>query len=797
MSGQPSKNKLMKKLSLAICYILLNVTIFAQNTFKGKVTDAATGSAVPGATVSFQNNGSVVTDENGSFTISIPPHSYLIRITSIGYKKLETRTAFTPDVTEFKLERYDLFLQPVEIRAIRAGDQAPFTKTDLNKKEIEKNNLAQDLPFLLNQTPSVVVNSDAGNGVGYTGIRIRGTDATRINVTLNGIPYNDAESQGTYFVDMPDIASSLSSIQIQRGVGTSSNGAGAFGASINIASNEFREDAYAEINNSYGSFNTWKHTVKAGSGLLNDHFTIDARLSNISSDGFIDRATSDLHSFYLSTAYINKKSTFRLNIISGKEKTYQAWNGILQDDLKNSRTYNSAGTEKPGTPYDNETDNYQQDHYQLFFNHQFSDHLTFNTAVFLTRGKGYYEQYKAAQSFSNYGLPNTIIGADTIRKTDLVRQLWLDNYFYGNILSLQYRHKNLQATIGSSITRYDGTHHGNVVWSQMFVPLNYQWYHLDARKTDASIYAKLQQKISDNWNGFLDLQYRHVSYDLNGFRDNPSLVVNNKYDFINPKAGISYTYKNLTTYLSYAVANKEPNRDDFEAGVSNQPKAETLHDFELGIAKKSSWFSWGVTGYYMLYKDQLVLTGKINDVGAYTRTNIPNSYRSGIELQGTLKMLSWLNAGGNIAFSKNKVKDFSEYIDDYDNGGQKLVIHKNPDIAFSPDIISSASLNITPLKNGEVSFISKYVGRQYLDNTGNNSRSLAAYYVQDARMSYTIHHSIIKEAQLILQVNNLFNKKYEPNGYTYSYIDGGRTQTENYLFPMAGINWMFGVMVKL
>lgn len=787
----------MKKLSLAICYILMNVHIFAQNTFKGKVTDAMSGSPVQGATVEIEKNGSVVTDANGMFTITLPPHSYLFKITSIGYKKLETRTAFTPGIAEFKLERYDFFLQPVEIHAIRAGDKAPFTKTDISKREIEKNNLGQDLPFLLNQTPSVVINSDAGNGVGYTGIRIRGTDATRINVTLNGIPYNDAESQGTYFVDLPDIASSLSSIQIQRGVGTSSNGAGAFGASINIASNEFREDPYAEINNSYGSFNTWKHTVKAGSGLLNDHFTIDARLSKISSEGFIDRAASNLHSFYLSTALMNKRSTFRLNIISGKEKTYQAWNGILQEDLENSRTYNSAGTQKPGKPYENETDNYQQDHYQLFFNHQFSDQLTFNTAIFLTRGKGYYEQYKARQSFSSYGLPDTIIGADTIHKTDLVRQLWLDNYFYGNILSLQYHNKNLQFTIGSSVNRYDGTHYGNVVWSQMFVPLNYQWYHLDARKTDASVYAKLQQKIAVNWEGFLDLQYRHVSYNLNGFRDNPSLVVKNNYNFFNPKAGFSYTHDDLTAYLSYAIANKEPNRDDFEAGLTNQPKAETLHDLEAGIAKKSSWFSWAITGYYMQYKNQLVLTGKINDVGAYTRTNISNSYRTGIELQGTLKVLPWLNASGNFTFSSNKVKNFSEYIDDYDNGGQKMVVHTRPDIAFSPDIISSGTINIIPVKNSEISFISKYVGKQYLDNTGNNARSLSAYYVQDVRIMYTIKHPILKEAQLILQVNNLFNKKYEPNGYTYSYIDAGRIQTENYLFPMAGINWMVGVMINL
>ncbi|MEO5995223.1 MAG: TonB-dependent receptor plug domain-containing protein [Chitinophagaceae bacterium] len=787
----------MKKLSLAICYILLNVPIFAQKTFKGKVTDASNGLAVPGATVEFENNGTVVTDANGIFNIYIPPRSYVVKISSVGYKMLEIRTAFTQHIAEFKLERYNLFLQPVEIRAIRAGDKAPFAKTDLNKKDIEKNNLGQDLPFLLNQTPSVVINSDAGNGVGYTGIRIRGSDPTRINVTLNGIPYNDAESQGSFFVDLPDIASSLSSIQVQRGVGTSSNGAGAFGATINVASNEFREDAYTEINNSYGSFNTWKHTVKAGTGLLNDHFTIDARLSKISSDGYIERATSDLRSFYISTAYINKKSTLRLNILSGKEKTYQAWNGILQTDLNDNRTYNSAGTEKPGEPYKNETDNYQQDHYQLFFNHQFSDQLSFNTAVFLTRGKGYYEQYKAGQSFANYGLPDTFIGIDTIRKTDLVRQLWLDNYFYGNILSLQYHKNNSQFTVGSSINRYEGNHYGNVIWSQQFVPLNFQWYHLDSRKTDASVYAKLQQKLANKWEAFLDLQYRRVNYELNGFRDNPSLFISNKYNFINPKAGINYTNNHLTAFLSYAKGNKEPNRDDFEAGILNQPKAESLHDFELGVEKKFSWFSWALTGYYMLYKNQLVLTGKINDVGAYTRTNIPNSYRAGIEMQAAVKVLPWLNASGNLTLSNNKVKDFSEYIDDYDNGGQKTYVHNKADIAFSPNIISSAMLHVVPVKNGEISFISKYVGRQYLDNTGNKLRSLSDFYLQDVRLMYTFKHPVLKETRLIVQVNNLFNRKYEPNGYTYSYIDGGNVQTENYLFPMAGTNWMLGVEVRL
>ncbi|MBC8034407.1 MAG: TonB-dependent receptor plug domain-containing protein, partial [Chitinophagaceae bacterium] len=357
-------------------------------------------------------------------------------------------------------------LDAVEVRATRASKTAPFTKTNISGKELQKNNLGQDIPFLLNQTPSVVINSDAGNGVGYTGMRIRGSDNTRINVTLNGIPYNDAESHGSYFVDLPDLASSVNSIQIQRGVGTSSNGPGAFGASLSISTNEIRKDAYAEFNNAYGSFNTWKNTIRAGSGLLNDHFTVDARLSRISSDGFIDRASSNLKAVYLSTAYLANHSSLRFNLIKGSEKTYQAWNGILKEDLRFSRTANSAGTAKPGEPYDNETDNYDQDHYQFFFNQEFNERLSFNTAVFLTRGKGYYEQYKAEERYDTYGLPPFIAGGDPLTTTDLVRQLWLDNYYYGNVFSFNYKQNKTQLTLGGAYTRYDGSHYGKITWAQ-------------------------------------------------------------------------------------------------------------------------------------------------------------------------------------------------------------------------------------------------------------------------------------------------------------------------------------------
>lgn len=702
-----------------------------------------------------------------------------------------------PPLNEDSLKRSALFLEPVEVKAIRANENAPFAKTTITRKQIEKINLGQDLPFLINQTPSVVVNSDAGNGIGYTGLRIRGSDATRINMTINGIPYNDAESQGLFFVNLPDLASSVSDIQIQRGIGTSSNGAGAFGATMNFSTNSVNLDPYGELNNSFGSFNTWKHTVKAGSGLINNHFTVDARLSKISSDGFIERAKTDLNSFYLSGAYLTENTSIRLNVLSGKEKTYQAWNGISAEDLKTNRRKNYSGTEKPGTPYDNETDNYQQDHYQLFLNHRFLDRFEFNTAFFLTKGKGYYENYKAGESFGDYGLNDFVAGDDTITNSDLVRQLWLDNDFYGQILSLQYRHNKGLLTVGGGWNRYNGRHFGEVTWAQVGFPLNHRWYDLKAKKTDVNAYAKYEYRLATGLELFADVQYRNIVYDLGGFRYNPTLLIHNRYDFVNPKAGISYSFAGTRMYASYSYAAKEPNRDDYEAGANQQPRPEKMHDVEAGIEKKTSELSWGANFYYMKYRDQLVPTGKINDVGAYTRINIPDSYRTGVEMHANATILPWFDVMANLALSRNKVKNFTEYYDDYDNGGQKTVFHPNSDIAFSPSVVGGAGIEIKPVKNATIALNGKYVGRQYLDNSSSIERSIDGYYVQDLRLSYAIADKIFKSTTFIFQVNNVFDKKYEANGYTFSYQYGGSLVTENYYFPMAGTNVMFAVNISL
>lgn len=693
-----------------------------------------------------------------------------------------------------------LMLENIEITSIRASDKAPFSKNNINKEQISKVNLGQDLPFILNNTPSVVVNSDAGNGVGYTGIRIRGSDAARINVTLNGIPYNDAESQGAFFVDMPDVSSSVNSIQIQRGVGTSSNGAGAFGATINLSTNEINKEKYLELNNGFGSFNTWKNTIKAGSGLLGNHFLLDGRFSRITSDGYMDRATSDLQSYFVSAAYIDATSSLRFNLIGGKEKTYQAWGGVPESFLESNRTYNPAGTQKPGTPYDNETDNFVQTHYQLFYNKKINSEIQFNTAVYLTRGKGYYEEYRAGQKYSNYGLPNLVIGNETIKKTDLVRQKWLDNYLYGTIFSVQFHWAKTHVTFGGGWNQYNGGHNGTVKWADRGgFPLNYEYYNNPAQKNDFNLYGKIMQSLGSRFTAFVDVQGRFLQYSINGFKDNPAIKLNQKYSFVNPKAGLSFNKNNYQLYFSLAVAYHEPNRNDFEAGVNQIPLPEKLLDWELGIEKKEKNYQYGVTFYYMDYENQLISTGKINDVGAYTRVNTPSSYRAGIELQGAVIISSWFNIAGNISFSKNKIKEFTEFVDDYDDATapQKQNHFTNTDISFSPNTVGAASINFIPFKNSEISFQSKYVTQQFLDNTSNKNRIIPSYFVQNIRLIYSLENKIFKGMDFIVQANNVFNKMYVANGYTYNYILNGSLQVENYYFPMAGINCMIGVNLKL
>lgn len=693
------------------------------------------------------------------------------------------------DTTKSKL------MEAIEIRAVRAEKNYPFTQNLITKRNIEKNNVGQDIPFLLNQIPGAVVNSDAGNGIGYTGIRIRGTDASRINFTLNGIAYNDAESQGVFLVNLPDFLSSTNSIQVQRGVGTSANGPGAFGATINLMTNEVQEKAYATLSNSIGSFNSFKNTIKTGTGLINGRYTIDARLSNISSDGYIDRSSSKLQSFYISAASIKEKSSLRLNVFSGKEKTGQAWYGVTEEQLSTNRKFNSAGTEKPGSPYENETDNYTQTHYQLFYNKKINTKWDFNAAVFATTGNGYYEQYKAQQSYSTFGLPNFQLGNNILFETDLIRQLWLDNLYRGTNFSFQKKYKNNEIILGGGSSIYDGNHFGKIIWAQAGIDKDFKWYDLDARKQEQHLFGKWLHKYKD-FHFFGDIQARNVSYNIEGFRNNPGLKIDQNWLFINPKIGFRYTKNNNSLFASFAIANKEPNRDDFEASTTEIPKHETLNDLELGFERNTKRLKLAVTAYYMHYRNQLVLTGKINDVGAYTRTNIPVSYRAGIEIESNFIINDKLQFNNNIALSRNKVKQFTEYYDDYDAGGQKTNFYNNADIAYSPAIVENATLSYKPFTNTEIRLNSKYVSRQYLDNTSRKDRSLDPFFIQDLIINQIFKPKGLSSIELILQVNNLWNKLYAPNGYTFSYLFNNQLSINNYYYPMAERNLMVGLNIN-
>ncbi len=686
-------------------------------------------------------------------------------------------------------------LPPLEVKSIRVSEQAPFAKTNISKAQIALNNVGQDLPFLLENTPSVVVHADAGIGVGYTGIRIRGTDATRINFTLNGIPYNDPESMGTFFVNIPDFSSSVNSIQIQRGVGTSTNGAGAFGASVNLMTNEYNPKAYLSLQNSAGSFNSFKNNLVFGSGLINNRFTIDGRISSITSDGFIDRATSNLKSFFLSTTYWGDQSSLRLNIFSGKEKTYQAWYGVPQELLATNRTFNPAGTEKADAPYDNQTDNYTQTHYQLFYNKNIMGNWKWNTAFYLTTGKGYYEEYKAGVDFSDY---NIDITNKTNVPADLVRRRWLDNQFYGQIAAISYVDSLNDLTIGGGWSVYDGLHFGTLPYlANTLAPTNYRYYDNDALKKEMNTYVKWERRLTKQFKSFIDLQYRFVNHQMNGFTKNTDLEIERKFNFFNPKMGLTYQAKNVFYYTSVAVANKEPNRDDFEASVNEQPKREQLIDWETGFEFKKSKYALNANIYYMDYKDQLVLTGKINDVGAYTRTNVPKSYRAGVELQLKYALNKKYSTSYSVTFSQNKIKEFTEYIDDYDQYTQVAIQHKNTNIALSPSLTTNRTFNWKP--NDKLSFFwtTKYISKQFLDNTQNESRILDSYLLNDINAHWTILNKAKYTILLQLYANNILDVQYAPNGYTYSYIYDRTTTTSNNYYPMAGRNFWVSLKIDL
>jgi iron complex outermembrane recepter protein len=795
----------LKNLFTALFALLLPFVAAAQFSVSGKVTNQ-TGEALPGATVTIQNqNANAITDVNGGYRIDIKTTgTYTISVSYIGFSPAQkTVSVATNTIVNFALNAGGTITDEVTVSATRASAKSPTAFVNLNKQDIEKNNSGRGFEYLLEQTPSTVVSSNAGAGVGYTGIRIRGSDGTRINLTVNGIPINDAESQGSFSVNLPDLASSINSIQVQRGVGTSTNGAASFGASINIQTTTRQDSAYAELNNSAGSYGTIKNTVNIGTGLLNGHFSVDGRLSRTVSDGYIERASSNLRSFYLSGAYYGKKDQLRLNAFSGHEKTYQAWNGVAEETvLAGNRRYNEVGyIAKTGGFYNNQTDNYTQNHYQLLYDRKLSDKLTFNGALHYTRGYGYYEEYKNDASVSRYGLTPVVIGGVAITNTDLVRQLWLSNHFYGVTYNLNYKPtNNLNIILGGAYNEYKGDHYDKIVWTQEStnVPPGYEYSRNFAKKTDFNIFSRAELNLGK----FLlygDLQYRHIDYSFLGFDRNLNNVQQQALlDFFNPKAGVTYNIsESSNVYVSLAVGNHEPNRNDFtNSSPTSRPKSENLKDFEAGYRFGSRNFSANINGFYMLYKNQLVLTGSLNDVGAAIRTNIDDSYRAGIEVSTRLRIaepLTWL---ANATISANKVKNFKQYLYNYDTDNYDLTQYTKTDIAYSPSFIAGSTISYKPIKNAEIAFISKYVGRQYLDNTSTQSRSLAAYLVNDVRLAYNFKFNGVKNIGLGLLINNVFSEKYQSDGATYPGIEGGKVVNYNYWFPQAPVNFLASLNVR-
>ena len=817
----------MKKLFLwaMLCLGWQGVS-FAQFNIAGQVLDHQ-GEALMGANVWLNaTNKATISAADGSFRISgIRPGEYTLNISFVGYSGYRQQILLDRDVSlEVNLEPRVILTDEVIVTATRASDKTPVTFTDVDKEEIQKQNLGQDIPFLLNQTPSVVVTSDAGAGIGYTGIRIRGSDPTRINVTINGIPYNDAESQGTFWVNLPDFASSVDNIQIQRGVGTSTNGSAAFGATINVQTTTYNPEAYGSIDNSFGSFNTRKHTVTAGTGLINDRFTFDARLSKIKSDGYIDRATSDLGSYFLTGGYYGKSTLLKVNVFAGKEVTYQSWNGTPEsringdreemlafagrNGLTESQTENllNSGRTYNFYEYDNQVDNYQQNHYQLILAQDINKQLTLNAAVFYTHGEGFFEEFREGEDLSDYGLDNVEIGNEVIESTDLIRRRWLDNDYYGFNYSLDFHpSKKTSVIMGGGYYIYEGDHFGEVIWSQFASngSIRERFYDNIGEKNDFNAFLKVQHQLTERLNVFGDMQFRRVTYFTQGTdNDNRDIFADQDFKFFNPKFGANYDInESMSAYASFSIGNREPTRNDFIDAVAGRvPENETLRNIEAGIKKTGRKYSLQANYYLMNYKNQLVLTGEINDVGANVRTNVDKSYRTGIELMAGFMPFDKWEITGNITLSRNKIKRFNEIIYDYglefDELNASIINHKGVDISFSPDIIGGSTISYKPTQNVSLSLLSKYVGNQFLDNTGNGARQIDAYFVNDFRLIYQAPIKFMKSMTFSLLVNNIFDVAYEANGYTFGYIGGGQTVRENFYYPQAGTNFLAGLSLK-
>ncbi len=819
---------MFKKVWATIAFCQFIVLSMAQHALTVKITDSQQ-QGLTAASVKLDEQLQK-TNSQGEVTFQgLQAKSYNLQVSFLGYGSVrQTVDPSKQSSITLQLQAKSFRTEEVFVTATRAKENSATTFKNLSKEEIRKNNLGQDIPFLLNQTPGVVVSSDAGAGIGYTSMTIRGSDNERINVTLNGIPLNDAESMGSFFVNLPDFASSVQSIQIQRGIGTSTNGAGAFGASLNIQTDALETQPYAELNNSFGSYNSWKNTLKVGSGLIDNKYAFNARLSRIVSDGYINRASSNLKSFYVDGGLYTDKHILKATVFSGKEKTYQSWYGTpeplitgdysrLEDYANNMGIYDQEGIDRLKEEgrkynyytYDNQTDNYTQTHSHLQYTFAANEKLNLNAALHYTRGAGYYEEFKAGEKFSKYDLADVVIGGQTLKKTDLVRRRWLDNHFYGLTYAANYKATaNLNLTLGGAYNQYRGKHYGEVIWAQYASnsKLGDRYYFNKSDKNDFNIFAKADYRVA-KFLFNLDLQYRNLYYLGRGDDDKvKDLYFEDKLNFFNPKVGATYfmnPYSNI--YLSYAYGSKEPTRKDYVENPRGLfPKPEQMQDIEAGYRFKNEHFNVGANVYGMFYKNQLIPTGSLNEEGAALRINVDESYRMGVELDGTWRISQQFSWGINAALSDNKIKNFEEFIPVYDNENdwtkvrEEVIHHKSTHIAKSPAAILGNNFTYKPIEALSFSLLSKYVSRIYLDNSSSKDRSIDPSFVHNFQAMYTFAAFGLKHVDLNLSVNNILNSKYETMGYTWRQIfeTKGTTDHYNFYYPQAETNFLLGLNIR-
>lgn len=801
---------LLLQLGAILCHSI-TVETYGNLSLTGRVTDT-NGSPLIGATVLLDGYMlGTSTNTSGVFVLNrLNAGSYTLTVTYIGYQTGHVKVSI-PENAEIAvvLTPSSVMCDEVVVSSTRASGRMPIAQTAMGKGQIGNGNSATDIPLLLEVLPSIVATTEGGAGIGNSSFRIRGTDMSRINVTVNSIPLNDAESQGVFWVNMPDFSSSVDNVQVQRGVGTSTNGSSAFGATVNFQTATLTPEPFANIDATYGSYNTFKSSVSVGSGLINDRFSFEGRFSKLLSDGYIDRGGSNHQSMFLTGAWHGKSSLVRLNVIHGEEHTDITWEGTPGYMLSTNRRYNPAGeyTDASGNTcyYDDQKDNYKQTHYHLIASHAFNENLRGNITLHATKGDGYYEEYKADKKFSKYGLNPLVIGDTTIKKADFVHRKYMDNIFYGAIASVTYNTGTIDATVGGGWNKYDGDHFGNILWSSANcgIPANYEWYNNNGTKTDWNAFAKAIWQPYDFVSLYADLQFRGISYDLKGIdSDVTSLDQEHSWDFFNPKFGASFSINPANqVYLSFGIANREPSRSDLKDSqkgvIKFTPKSEQLMDFEIGYRFKHQIVAFEANLYYMKYKDQLVLTGELSDVGYSLMTNVPNSYRAGAELIIGIKPLSWLKWEANTTLSQNIINDFVEHVDLYDSPNdwnplpQEVNNLGNTAISFSPAVVGASVLSVYPIKGITLQWTSKYVGKQYMDNTENDSRMLDAYWVNNFKVDYRFKLNGLKSVFVQGIVNNLLNAKYESNAWVYraKFQSDGSEYREDGYYPQAEANF--------